>query len=90
MLYFYTFMTIFTPHTPGLNHVNLNGSNNNPLVLIIGIKSEIHVTQIWHLGLLHLLFSSYKGTICLSIHLLLNMSISKYFSKNFLVLHRIY
>lgn len=38
MFYSYAFMTVFTPHSHTLNHVNLNGSNYNPLVLIIGIK----------------------------------------------------
>lgn len=44
-------------------------------------KTKIHVTQLWHLGLLYLLFASYKETICLSIHFLLNTSISKCFRK---------
>lgn len=50
-------------------------------------KTKIHVTQIWHLGLLNLLFASYKETICLSIRLLLRMSISKRFSSIFVALH---
>lgn len=66
-------------HNPGLNHVNLNGRNNNPLVLITGIKlkSMWPKYDIWDYSIYCLLVTkipSVYPSICCSIWIYPNAS----------------